>query len=215
MVASGHTITAEETRERLRAGAAAVRKHAGMRPPWHPPALADFLPGRVIAAFDASLLNTGWAAIRSYGHGFDVLGHGTIRPKTGAVSYMATWERARLLEQGLWDEGVMMRFIRPDDVLMAVEAPSVGGGHRTESSLVAGLTVWRQAPGKCEPVSATHVSAVLLGDPKVKSAERKPAIKAAVCRYVPEAAGRDWNEHERDGLSVALTMLFDLKEAAR
>jgi Holliday junction resolvasome RuvABC endonuclease subunit len=67
----------------------------------------------VIIGFDASLLNTGWAAIRSYGHGFDVLGYGTIRPKTEATGYMATWERARLLEQGLWDAGIVVRFIRP------------------------------------------------------------------------------------------------------
>ena len=168
----------------------------------------------MIAAFDASLVNTGWAAIRRTGDAFDVLGHGTIRPKTPATGYMATWERARLLEKALWDEGVVMRFVKPGDVLMAVEAPSVGGGHRTESSLVAGLTVWRLSPRKCERVSATHVSAVLLGDPKIRSAERKKAVKAAVCRYVPEAAGRTWTEHERDALSVGLVRLYDLKEAA-
>jgi len=207
-------LTAEETRERLRTGAASVRKREAARPPWHPPALTDFLSDQAVVAFDASLVNTGWAALMRNGGGFDVLGHGTIRPKTAAVGYMATWERARLLEQALWDEGLVVRFIRADNVLMAVEAPSVGGGHRTESSLVAGLTVWRQAPRKCEVVSATHVSAVLLGDPKIKSTERKPAVKAAVCRYIPGAAGRDFNEHERDALSVGLTRLFDLREAA-
>lgn len=204
-----------KTRDRLLVGAAAVRASKAMRqPPWHPPAITDFLPDVVIAAFDASLLNTGWVAVRLVGAAFEVIGHGTIRPKTPAAGYMATWERARLLEKGLWDEGVVMRFIKPGDVLMAVEAPPVGGGHRTESSLVAGLTVWRLSPRKCQPVSATHVSAVLLGDPRIKSAERKPAIRRAVCALVPEAAGRTWNEHERDALSVALTRLFDLKEEA-
>jgi hypothetical protein len=58
------------------------------------------------------------------------------------------------------------------------------------------------------------VSAVLLGDPKTKSEDRKAAIKEAVCRYIPEAAGRTWNEHTRDALSVGLTRLFDLREAA-
>jgi hypothetical protein len=191
-----------------------TRKPAPVRPQWNPPALVDFLPLKAIIAFDASLLNTGWASVMSYGNRLDVLGHGTIRPKTPATGYMATWERARLLEQGLWDAGLVVRFIRCDDVLMALEAPSVGGGHRTESSLVAGLTVWQHAPGKCAVVSATHVSAVLLGDPKVKSEQRKPAIKEAVARYVPESAGRDWTEHERDALSVGLTRLFDLREAA-
>jgi hypothetical protein len=201
------TVT-DDTRARLRAARGAVPQ----RPAWHPPALDDFFPGAVIAAFDASLVNTGWVVLRRWKGGIDVFGHGTIRPKTEATGYMATWERARLLEEALEDTMAAV-FIRRAGTLVAVEAPSVGG-HRTESSLVAGLTVWRQAPGKCAVVSATHVSAVLLGDPKIRSTERKPAIKEAVCRYVPEAAGRSWTEHERDGLSVGLTRLFDLKEAS-
>lgn len=197
----------EGTRERLRA----ARKTAPPRPAWQPPEFTDFLQHQVIIAFDASLVNTGWVALRTWLRGVDVFGHGTIRPKTEATGYMSTWERALGLELGLWEEALLASYIRDEGTLMAVEAPPVGGGlHRTESSLVAGLTVWRQAPVKCAVVSATHVSAVLLGDPRIKSAERKPAIKAAVCRYVPEAAGRDWNEHERDGLSVGLTRLFDL-----
>lgn len=198
-----------ETRERLRA----ARSAAPQRPAWHPPALEDFLRGVTIAAFDASLVNTGWVVLRGWMGGIDVFGHGTIRPKTKAIGYMATWERALLLDEALQDT-LAMAFIRQESTLMAVEAPSVGGGHRTESSLMAGFTVWRLAPDRCEPVSATRVSAVLLGDPRIKSAERKPAIREAVCRYVPQASGRDWNEHERDGLSVALTRLFDLKEAS-
>lgn len=203
------TVT-EAARARLRA----ARPAGPARPPWHPPAMGDFLPLKAVIAFDGSLLNTGWAAIMSYGNRVDVLGHGTVRPKSDATSYMATWERAVLLEQGIWDAGLVVRFIRCDDVLMAVEAPSVGGGHRTESSLVAGLIVYRLAPRKCVPVSATHVSAVLLGDPKIRSEERKGAVKLAVARYVPESAGRDWNEHERDALSVGLTRLYDMREAA-
>lgn len=197
----------DDSRARLRE----TRRAAPQRPPWHPPALEDFLPGVSIAAFDASLVNTGWVVLRKWLGGFDVFGHGTIRPKARATGYMATWERARLLEEALHDT-LAMSFIRQEGNLMAVEAPSVGGGHRTESSLVAGLTVWRLAPARCEAVSATHVSSVLLGDPRIRSTERKPAIKAAVCRYVPQAAGRGWTEHERDALSVALTRLFDLRE---
>lgn len=203
-----NTVT-EEARTRIRA-----RRAAPAAPPWSPPVWSDFLPGTVIVAFDASLLNTGWVAIRAWLAGVDVIGHGTVRPKTSAVGYMATWERARLLEEGLRGDALVDAYVRSGDALMAVEAPSVGGGHRTESSLVAGLTVWRMNPGKCVPVSATHVSAVLLGDPKIRSEERKGAVKLAVARYVPESAGRDWNEHERDALSVGLTRLYDMREAA-
>lgn len=200
------TVT-EAARARLRA-----RRTAPAAPPWHPPALEDFVRGVAVVAFDASLLNTGWVVLRRWLGGIDVYGHGTIRPKTDATGYMATWERARILEEEL-PGTLAAAFLAREDIEMALEAPSVGG-HRTESSLVAGLTVRRLNPGKCVPVSATHVSAVLLGDPKVKSEERKGAIKLAVARYVPESAGRDWNEHERDALSVGLTRLYDMREAA-
>jgi hypothetical protein len=215
MVTVGHTITAEETRERIRAGAAAVRKREAMRPPWHPPEVADFAPDTWMLAFDASLVNTGWVAFLVRDGRVIVEGHGTIRPSDrGERGYLATWERALGLQKGLWEAGLVTRFARDPDVLLAVEAPPVGAGHRKESSLIAGMTVWMLGPRKCAVVSPTHVSAVLLGDPRIKSAERKPAVKAAVCRYVPEAAGRSYNEHERDALSVGLTRLFDLKEAA-
>ena len=205
------STVAEAARRQLRAA-----KSAPAKPPWQPPRWEDFLQHRMIIAFDASLVNTGWVAGRAWLRGFDVIGHGTIKPETEAVGYMATWERARLLEDALWDEPLINAYVHEDeDALMAVEAPPVGGGlHRTESSLVAGLTVWRQAPAKCAAISATHVSAVLLGDPKIPSRQRKPAIKAAVSQYVPDAAGRGWTEHERDALSVGLTRLFDLREAA-
>lgn len=201
-------VQVEEARQRLRG-----RKTAPAPPPWQPPAWGDFLQHRVIAAFDASLVNTGWVIVRAWLRGFDVIGHGTIRPKTEAVGFMATWERARLLEEALGREGLISACARNPGALMAVEAPSVGGGHRTESSLVAGLTVWRQAPAKCAVVSATHVSAVLLGDSRVRSGERKKAIREAVARYVPDSAGHGWNEHERDALSVGLVRLFDVREA--
>jgi hypothetical protein len=168
-----------------------------------------------VLAFDASLVNTGWVAMLSRGDRVVVEAHGTIRPSDhGEQGYMATWERALGLQKALRETGLVTRFARDPDVLLAVEAPPVGPGHRKESSLVAGMTVWMLGPRKCAVISPTHVSAVLLGDPRIRSAGRKPAIKAAVCRYVPEAAGRNWNEHERDALSVGLTRLFDLREAA-
>jgi hypothetical protein len=201
----------EAARTRLRA----TRQAAPQRPVWQPPGWDDLFQRRVIIAFDASLVNTGWVLFRAWLAGVDVIGHGTIRPVTEETGYMATWERARQLEAALWDESLVIRCMRDEETLMAVEAPPVGGGlHRTESSLIAGLTVWRQAPGKCAVVSATHVSAVLLGEPGIRSRKRKPAIKAAVARYVPDSSGRGWTEHERDALSVGLTRLFDLKEAA-
>jgi hypothetical protein len=201
----------EDTRTRLRA----ARKAAPARPAWHPPAVTDFAEDTLVLAFDASLVNTGWVAMLARDDRVIVEGHGTIRPSDrGEQGYMATWERALGLQRGLREAGLVTRFAKDPDVLLAVEAPPVGPGHRKESSLIAGMTVWMLGPGKCAVISPTHVSAVLLGDPRIKSTERKPAVKEAVCRYVPEAAGRNFNEHERDALSVGLTRLFDLKGAA-
>jgi hypothetical protein len=207
-------LTAEETRIRLRAGAAAVRKRAAARPPWQPPAVTGFLPERRILAFDASLVNTGWVVIVVKDGRVFVEGHGTIHPgDNGQVGYMATWQRARSLKAALWDAGLVVRYMRDPETLKAVEAPPAGGGlHRVESSLIAGMTCWLECGTDCAVVSATHVSAVLLGDHQISSRERKPAVKAAVLRYVPEAKGRGWDEHQRDALSVGLTRLFDLEE---
>jgi hypothetical protein len=203
-------ITAEETRQRLRTGAAAARRHAPSRPPWHPPAVCDFLPEMRLLAFDASLTNVGWVVLVAKDE-VVVESKGTIHPADrGAVGYMSTWERARSLKQALWDVGLVVRYMRDPGTLKAVEAPAVRG-HRTESSLVAGMTCWLECD-ECAVISATHVSAVLLGEPKIESRQRKKAIKAAVGCYVPESLKRTWTEHERDALSVGLTRLFDLRE---
>lgn len=196
----------EEARRRIQAG-----KTAPARPPWHAPALSDFTPERRVLAFDASLANVGWAVL-VVGDRVIVEAKGTIHPAKDDDGYMGTWQRARSLKLGLRDAGLVVRYMRDPRVLKAVEAPLVGGGFRTESSLIAGMTCWMECD-ECAVISATHVSAVLLGDPKIRSDGRKPVVKAAVCRYVPEAAGRGWNEHERDAVSVGLTRLFDLKEA--
>jgi hypothetical protein len=175
--------------------------------------IADFAEGCRVLAFDASLANVGWVVFIITGESVIVEAHGTIRPKQDDSGYMGTWQRARGLKRGLWEAGLVVRYMRCTDVLKAVEAPVVGAGHRKESSLIAGMTVWMECDA-CAVISATHVSAVLLGDPRIRSDVRKPAIREAVCRYVPEAAGRSYNEHERDALSVGLVRLFDLEEEA-
>jgi hypothetical protein len=191
-----------------------ARKSVPAKPPWSPPAVTDFLPETRILAFDASLVNVGWVVLVVKDR-VVVEGHGTIHPGDhGEAGYMATWQRARGLKAAL-RETVVARYIRDPETLKAVEAPPSGGGlHRVESTLIAGMTCWMECGADCAAVSATHVSAVLLGDHQISSRERKPAVKAAVLGYVPEARGRGWDEHQRDALSVGLTRLFDLKEEA-
>lgn len=197
----------EDVRAQLRA-----RKTAPATPAWRPPGISDFLPDVQMLAFDASLANVGWVLMLVRGDRVLIMAHGTIHPQQTDDGYMGTWQRARDLRRGLREAGID-GYMRYPGVLKAVEAPVVGAGHRKESSLIAGMTVWAECD-ECAVISATHVSAVLLGDPKIKSDVRKPAIKAAVLRYVPEAQGRGWDEHQRDALSVGFTRLFDMRQEA-
>ena len=193
----------DDAQARLRA-----RKRKPAAEPWQPPRLADFAPGRYVLPFDATLTNCGWVVFSISAGALVVIAKGTIRPARQHDGFLGTWEKARTL-RGEVDRLITRWCARlPLDVI--VEAPSVGGGSRTESSLIAGMLVWAEMPGGCPAISATHVSAVLLGDPKVRSAERKKRIRAAVIGYCPQASGRDWNEHERDALATGLAYLWDL-----
>ena len=199
------TIT-EQARQQLRA-----RRTAPARPPWHPPAVTDFMPGLRMLAWDASLANAGWVMFQVTSR-VEVEAHGTIHPAQEGDGYMGTWQRMKSLQSALWDHPHLIRWMQDPGILKALEAPPVGGGHRKESSLIAGGVVWGECD-ECAVIVPTHVSAVLLGRPRILKAERKPAIKAAVLRFVPEAASRGWDEHQRDALSVGLTRLCDLREA--
>jgi thiazole synthase ThiGH ThiG subunit len=95
-----------------------------------------------------------------------------------------------------------------------VESPSVGGGHRTESSLIAGLKVYETAPEKTHVVSAQHVAWVLTGTARYEDGTaRKHAVKRSLAQLVPGSDSRKWNEHERDALAAGLTHLWDLSYA--
>lgn len=177
------------------------------KPAWQPPVLDDFAPLVCVTAFDGSLGNAGWVRLDVGAEWVNVKGRGTIRPYTELTGYRGTWDRAIQLERELGEIGT--EFALADYI--AVEAPMVAGGHRTESSLIAGLMVWRLAlPSRRLDVGATHVSHVLLGNAKVPAERRKGEIKAAVARYIPGSASRAWNEHERDAAAIALTVLWDL-----
>lgn len=192
----------DEAREQLRA-----RKVVPAALPWAPPVLADFLPDRYVMAFDATLTNCGWVIFAVVLGRIMVLARGTIRPVTGETGYMATWDKARQLKYEI--DLAIGRWTPPGGYRcdIVVEAPAVKG-NRIESSLIAGLLVWMDRPG-CSVVSATHVSAVMLGEARMPSAERKKAVRRTVIRLCPEAVGRDWNEHERDALITGLTHLHD------
>jgi hypothetical protein len=195
--------------DRLEARLAGGRRKSAQET-WEPPGFHDFAPGLPVMAFDGSLGNTGWLLLTA-GLGIKVSAKGTIRPETDLDGYRGTWERAAQLREELERLG----HLAIGASYIAVEAPMVAGGHRTESSLVAGLQVWQWAAHRAGvsrrlDVGATHVSKVLLGDARVGRDKRKNAIKAAVARYIPGSDERTWNEHERDAAAIALTVLHDL-----
>jgi hypothetical protein len=176
--------------------------------PWRFPVLGDFAPGVWVLAFDATLSHTGWVLFWVTPTRIMISYKGIINPVTGLTGYRATWDKARHLKAAL--DTVILQH-GAGSVHRVVEAPSVGGGNRTESSLIAGLLVYLDWPRGCHDISATHVSAVLLGDPRVRSAERKKLIRQAVIALCPAAAESGWNEHIRDALATGLTYLHDLK----
>jgi hypothetical protein len=199
----------DDSRALLRARA--QKAEAAAPEPWRFPDLGEFLQYKYVLAFDATLTNCGWVFFSVILDQVTVLARGTIRPKTAEVGYLGTWDKADQLRREI--DRLVDKWQGNDPRMhLVVEAPSVGGGSRTESSLIAGMLVWCGRAGWCRSVSATHVSAVLLGDPRMKSAPRKKAVKEAVVRLYPPAAGRDWNEHERDSLATGLVHLYDARQ---
>ncbi len=178
--------------------------------PWTPPEPADFRPCRVLA-FDPSLSSTGWVHLRvgwrwKRDPGIEIRARGTLRIKTDLTGYLATYDKATrmkaLIQEVVWRE---QSISWPSDI--AWEAPAVRG-HRLESSLIAGLCVYEASNGLGTVISANHASQQLTGSPL----HDKREIAAAVARYVPESAGRDWNEHQRDALAIGLSFSLDAPE---
>lgn len=197
----------DDSRALLRARA--QKAEAAEPEPWRFPELWEFRPNRYVLSFDATLTNCGWVVFAIILGEVTVIAKGTIRPKTDQKGYLETWDKADQLRSEI--ESLIARWQRTDpDILIVVEGPSVKGS-RTESSLIAGMLVWCGRRDRCAVVSATHVSAVLLGDARVKSAPRKKMIREAVIRLFP-AAATGWNEHERDGLATGMVHLYDTRK---
>lgn len=193
----------DDARSRLRDR---KRKPAKPREPWSAPGLGDFLHAQRVLSYDATLTHCGVIGLTAWPDRIEVWARRTINPATPRLGYLATWDKAMELRREL--EGIERDL--GHGAHCVVEAPPVGGGFRTESSLIAGLqVVSARPPGSWTAMVPTHVSAVLLGKPGVRSEERKRLIRAAVIALVPEASGRDWNEHQRDALATGLTWLYD------
>jgi hypothetical protein len=184
---------------------------------FRPPLISDFATGEYVLAFDPTLTNCGWVRLEVMGANYaggplvNVWDKRTIRPSTGHTGFMATWDKARLLNDEL---GTTIRSAVEACAWIVCETPWVGsGGHRTESALIASTFVYMHAGEHFRPVSAQHAYAVLCGGRRPPTARAKKDIALSVARYIPESSGRNWNEHERDAAALALTFLHDLKRS--
>lgn len=184
--------------------------------PFEPPHLWEFRLSRCVLAFDPTLSNCGWVIIEvcpamalAGSGGITVRDRGTIRPSTSLNGFAATWEKARQLNEQL--SVVILRCSAKygcQDI--ACETPWVGGGgHRTESALIASTLVYLYSGEYFRPVSSQHAYKVLCGGRRPATARAKKDIALSVERYIPESSGRTWNEHQRDAAALALTFLYD------
>lgn len=191
-----------------------ARLQGGKPPPppeWISPQLKDFRRGLIVTAFDAALLHTGWIRFSwpAYARLPLILAHGTFNPGApGSLGYLATWEMAARLDREL-ETGLFHEVVHIGDHIV-IEAPPVGNAalKRTESSLIAGGVIYRQATKrgfKVTTVAVGHISKTLLGN----IGHDKKAIGAAILPFFPDADRRDWSEHQRDAAAAGLTYLHD------
>ena len=191
----------------LKAGKKAPRK----KKEFVPPDISDFAPGHVLA-FDQTFSKTGFVHLWFNGTTLAILRRGVIlEPPIPDLSgqedtlQRATWmaERIRNIHSecsnAIMDNG---------NLVVLHERPATSG-YRIESSLMGALGIWLAlSPRRPEIVSSTHVRAVLTGQAHSRA---KSLITAAVNRYIDT---KGWNADQRDALALALTYLYDKKQAA-
>jgi Holliday junction resolvasome RuvABC endonuclease subunit len=155
-----------------------------------------------VLAFDATLTNTGWSAVRNDGRRIEVLAAGCHSAASQRTSH-----------EGSFDKGTAQ--LSPITSVLAAwggaaehivcERPAVSG-YRTESAFLAAFCVHLASGGRAVLVSRQHVLSLLLGPGR----HTKAAARTAAHRWIPERGGARFNEHIADAELAAITHLFDL-----
>lgn len=190
----------EEILRRIKEEAARA-KSAKPSKDWRPPVPEDFEPDRSVLCFDQTLSNCGWAILGTRNQ-IHAARTGTIRPPSVDKGFEGTFTKAVVLANRLRKLLEDERFYY-DEVV--VELPSVMG-YRTESSLVAAVTICIELDrlGKPWPtfVSRTSAAATLCGD---KAAPKKVSSDLVDSLVVWHETGTGrWTEHVRDAVFVGL-----------
>lgn len=154
-----------------------------------------------VLAFDQTLTNCGWAVYDAPEQTVEACGVIKPEPAYPCKSFELTFEKARLLEEGLVK--VLTEHAKTVDVIV-MEMPAVTG-YRTESSLMAAekiLTVCRNL-GLAKPVMVARntAAAVVAGNGKATKQQTSQVVNEIV-KNRPKAP---WNEHVRDAVLLALT----------
>lgn len=197
----------EEKAAALKAGTKRSKK-----PPWVQPTLDDLAYGTVLA-FDQTITKTGFCLLSHRPSGLVVHDRG----KMVEVAVPDLKGFADTLQRATWMAQRIRNLIlsgKAEHTTMVVvhEMPAVVG-HRLESSQMAALGVSLACEERYVPrvmVSKQHVAAVLCPP---DDRYGKPAITRATCQFL-DTKGRDWNQDSRDALALALTYLYDRKQAS-
>lgn len=199
---SALSMLPEEILQRIKTEAAKAKFVANPKN-WRPPQSADFKKGCDVLCFDQSLNNCGWALLSTSGSSLEVTDSGTIRPPTiSSKGFEGTLTKAILLSREL---RALMEELQDRYGAVAVELPSFIG-YRTESSLVAAVTICVELDrlGKPFPdlVSRTSSAALLCGD---RAASKKVSGETVddLIDFHPTGPGC-WTEHVRDAVLVGL-----------
>jgi hypothetical protein len=176
---------------------------------YRPPTAADFRWDTQILCFDQSLSNSGWALVNTDDGTISVQDSGTIRPpalETKSKGFELTLTKSVMLARQL-QELLNKLYGRYEQVV--IELPSIFG-YRTESSLVAAVTICVELDrmGESMPVlvSRNSAGAVLCGDRHAPKSVSSNLVATLVEDRRPDGRGQ-WTEHVRDAVFVGLRHL--------
>lgn len=191
----------EEILQRIKDEAAKAKT---VSPPknWRPPTPEDFDPDRKVLCFDQALSHCGWAVLSTKNMIY-VPRSGTLRsPRVDSKGFEGTFTKAVILAKRLRNllEGEQDYF---DEVV--IELPSIVG-YRTESSLVAAVTVCIELDRLNKPwprfISRNSAGATLCGDRLASKKVSSDTVEELVSWH--DMGTGQWTEHVRDAVFIGL-----------
>jgi len=200
-------IDPEEILQRIRAAIEEGRRTKSRRA-FRPPIPQDFTPDVQILTFDQTLTHCGWALLNTE-EDISIPESGTIRtPILGSAirGFQATMAKSVPLSRNIAD---MLNRLYGQFEDVVLEMPAVSG-YRTESSLIAAVTVCVELDrlGLAQPtfISRQAAGATLVNDRHAPKSVTSAFVNSLVEDRRPTGVGT-WTEHVRDAVFVGLKHL--------